>query len=376
MKPLYTCRLFKWVMRHEIEPAQLILMKNLTHLTARRLIIHITDQKLPEFRASTAITDLTDEVREYIELHLSNALKASATHAACFQNLDADAPAQVCRDIATGKKDLIVGSEQLAKRLLHFTKPHYTRGNLAVVLFDAQEDLGELGSRTHDFLALMKLDLGSAFLSEFDEATGATMLRKREGAVPTNKEGLQKCAFISCERWGGEEGYDMMLLDRQSSRGGDSVADFWKKSFLDAVSFQDDTQRWHDFKRVAAEAVAHVTSRYGLTEPENRMLKAQIHEPLNHSHFDAIQWARDLAIKEDAKDELESILTRKLTSPEFDPPIELREKEILEFRGDGNLTIKIPFDLRHKMRVDESQRDQAGNKIYKVTIETTKWIPK
>lgn len=350
-------------------------MKNLTQLTARRLIIHITDQKLPEFRASSAETELTEEVRDYIEQHLADALKSSTTHAACFQNPEADVPARLCRDMITGEQDWIAGSKQLADRLLSFTSGNVTRGNLAVVLFEAQEGEGS-DSQNHEFLALMKLDLGSAFLSEFDEASGATVLRKREGAVPTNKEGLQKCAFISRERWDGENGYDMMLLDRQSSRGGDNVAEFWKRSFLAAISHLDDTNRWHEFKKVAGSAVDHVSTRYNLPESEIRMLKGQIHEPLNRSHFNALDWAHDLAIQDDAKTEIEAILTRKLTSPEFSPPVELREKEILEFRGDGNLTLKIPFNLEHKMTVDDSQSDQAGNKVYRITIETSKWIAK
>lgn len=77
----------------------------------------------------------------------------------------------------------------------------------------------------------MKLDLGDAFTHIYEEGNARVRLDLQSEAIPTNKEGLQKCALIVGERWGdAEDGYDMMMLDRQNK--GSGGADFWHKSFF------------------------------------------------------------------------------------------------------------------------------------------------
>lgn len=347
-------------------------MKNLKNLTALRLIIHITDHTADEFRPSTATTPLDGEVRKYIENHLTDTLKASATHAARFQNPKADIPAKLCRNMIKGEHDFIEGSAALARRLVEFTRGNASKGNLAVVLFKGDEELPEeLGTTSHTFLALMKLNLGDAFVAEFDKETGSAVLRREEGAVPTNKEGLQKSAFISQNRWGGEEiGYDMMLLDRQN-RG---TADFFRESFLSAVPALDDEQRWLEFNREARKAIKNLVERGVLTEEENRQAHEQLHNALNHSHLDACQWARDLPVNEAASEALEQALSRKLTDREFSPPPALREKDKTEFVGDNDLRIKIPTIFKEALKVGTKTVD--GQEVHVITIETHKWDPK
>lgn len=352
-------------------------MKHLTNLRAHRLIIHITnlEQDIESFRPSTAETPLDGVTREYIQKHLQDTLIASPTYSARFTNPAAEEPAVLCRRMINSEAAFLDGSARLARRYLAVVagttrgKGNIAQGNIAFVACEGTEDLGELGQRQHQLLVLMKLDLGDAFVSTFDETTGATVLQQQRGAMPTEKEGLQKCVFIAHERWGGEEGYDMMMLDRQSAGG----ADFWQKSFLSALPALDNTQRWRAFKKETGAVLNKMKERGDISDEEHRTLMEQRYDVLDTFHTNAIEWARTRQLSEENKGTLESTLLRKLDSPEFQPPQDAKEKDFLVYKGDGNLSLKIPQSMRHRISEPEIVKDEAGNDVYRIVIETSQW---
>lgn len=129
------------------------------------------------------------------------------------------------------------------------------------------------------------------------------------------------------------------------------------------------------FLKESSVALKNLVDHGMITEEEHLKLMEQRLDILDDSQADALEWARTRQISDESKERLESMLARKLESPFFVPPPHAKEKNFLVYRGDGELSLKIPKSLEHLLFYEKTT-DQAGNEVTRVSFETTLWKPK
>ena len=355
-------------------------MRNASNITVLRHIVHLTDRKNDLLQLARQETVLDDEMKTYFVGHIDTSLKKSATRAATFCNPDNPDTGGLCRGIIAGEIDFIEGSHKLVHRLFDKMDRRNTSGSFAVILFEAivsSPQSNELEKCT--LLALLKMDAGSRYVTSFDEANSSTQLRKQENTLPSESDGLQKCAFIWRKDKTPEDTqhYDLMLLDAQNS-GDQDVARFFQEDFLDAefaFSSRRQTMKFVDTLLAATDQVALIE---GWDEEKKLEMRDAIYSATERPYLDIPVWVQELPLEETERQALDSqIQTQGSLQDLAFQPNQVRRPNRVVYRGDNGLEVKIPKEFVSRiMQSEEPKLDPDGSTYYEITLRTRDWRTK
>ncbi|HMB55176.1 MAG TPA: nucleoid-associated protein, partial [Thermoanaerobaculia bacterium] len=225
-------------------------------LSVEEVILHVID---PPAKKATANRRLAGEARglrlseralphapggpsvhDYFKGHIEKALAHTALRAAVFLSDDGAEVAkraavqQTLAALCADPSRLVGDSERLARRLHELVagRDVISAGDLAVCVCRGRSGAGDWGR----FVALLKIDSTIGFPQVESQKGGKTFYTvdlKGEAVeiLPTTRQPVQKAAFV---RPRGKSDHDLLLLDRQTSGLGETVAKFFAFDFLGA----------------------------------------------------------------------------------------------------------------------------------------------
>ena len=350
-------------------------MRSASHISVLRHIVHITDRKRDLLQLAEQETELDDEMRSYFVDHIENSLQKPSTRAATFCNPDNPETGGLCRGLIAGEVDFIDGSHQLARRLFDNMDRRITSGGFAVILFEATINRARHdGEERRTLLALLKMDVGSRYVTQFDEANNRTQLRKQENTLPSKSDGLHKCAFIWREDRDPEDTqhYDLMLLDDQKS-GDQDVARFFQQDFLDAEFAFNSRRQGQKFINVALDAIDQAAKEEGWDEDQKMELRDAAYDALERPLLDVPVWAQELPAEEKPRQLIETILRNSLEDLSFEPEKISKPRRVV-FRGDDGLEVKIARDSVNRiLRSEDAKVDADGSIYHEIVLRTNEW---
>ena len=172
-------------------------MRYLEKISISKAILHlVAPNKRGEFHLSPHVFDTSDEsVNRFLVGHIQRGLRSGRQ--ATFKKLEpgGDHVAGWCLQAAKGhEKTFVERSRKLAETMRDVIAKNKIIPDsvLAVIAFRGTPPEGKRGS----YLALLKLDPGRGFVPQ-EQKDGTISIAVTEDVLPSTREGLQKCAFVT-----------------------------------------------------------------------------------------------------------------------------------------------------------------------------------
>jgi 37-kD nucleoid-associated bacterial protein len=350
-------------------------------IVVKNLILHVTDPHNNNVFLSErelllgGVSDLPD----YFIQHIYNSLRDPMAKAARFSEKSDGSVFSLCKDILEGTLGLVVGSQKIARSLVHAIErsKRISSGILAVFLYtdDSRPDV-------EAYLGLLKLDLADVYRHKMliDPVTNEKYieLSVESNVLPSKREKLQKCAFI--QPIDPEHSYDMLLLDRQSRQIEEQpVAKYFLEGFLSAALAFGERERTESFYKGTIAYFNELINNKLLPGEEIDAFRQSINHALNQPLIDTEAWIGTLNLSEEYKSALrQKLLEVDLVDGEFEVDHKyvdskgLTKKRI--FQGDEGLRLELPADedIFNQLVVD-TKPDQENPSYNLITLRTEKW---
>lgn len=343
-------------------------------IAIHKMIVHKTDHIVyDEPQLSDMESPIPEEVSSFLRQHIIFNREHKYTRTAQF--LDApDAELilkDICDELLSNTDNFILQSKIIATHLFNNIKKNkrISPGDLIICTFS------EIGNDSK-WLALLKLDPEDGFVGEREEVNGQIriVLRRVKDVLPTGE--LQKCAFIVPNNMRESLGYDLKVLDQQSSRyaARQLVASFFINDFLQCKVGLNQADKTINFVYLSRDWV----NKKDWPAEDKERFKNYVSEVINNNIVDTASVAQAvIASQEDQDDYVEYIKENGLDELAFEPDPEERRKLIqyVWFEGDYGLTIKIKKDAIGPGNTLEYRKDESTNQ-WLITIRTTIWEDK
>jgi hypothetical protein len=277
----------------------------------------------------------------------------------------------ICEDLSANPDHFIAQSKIIAIHLFNQIKrtKRISPGDLIICTFS------ESGNESK-WLALLKLDPEDGFVGEREEVDGQIriVLRRVIDVLPTGE--LQKCAFIVPNDMRESLGYDLNVLDQQSSRYAAKrlVASFFISDFLQCKVGLNQGDKTRNFVYLSRD---WVDKKDWPAEDKERFLN-YVSDVINNNIVDTTSVAQAVIASREEQDEyVEYIKENGLEELTFEPDPEERRKlmQYSWFEGDYDLRIKIKKDAIGPGKTLEYRKDESTNQ-WIITIRTTIWEDK
>ena len=342
----------------------------------RRVIVHKLD---PHDHAQTRLSDepigmpLTPNVERFlvdqIQDHIGHrrARRGVLTNKGCnpFLRVADELLAAAC-DMAA----LVRHSKEIAQQLFVAMQSHpkISAGDLALCLY------GDLAHGPDPCLALLKLDRRTAFRGVARTVGTRTQVELEEvGEVHMGGE-LQKCAFLLPASRRSSAGYDLIVLDQQTSRFNATrqVASFFQTRFLQAEVGLNRVELTQAFMYGSIDWFA---SKPGRSGADRLRFQDRVYQVAAGEQIDIVAFAdealADVKEREEYIEYLQRLGVAELTFAP-DPQARQRIAEFVTFIGDNDLRVRVRRDaLGPGLTVDDSLPEEDGYTI--VRIRTRLW---
>lgn len=353
-------------------------MRDAIDVTVQRTIVHIVDHRKKRLVLSEAELRLegNDALRNYFSEQVKNALADSQTGAARFADTGPQAARNQCALILQNRNNLIPASQELAKLLFQAmgTNVAIAPGSLAVCIYTAS-------NHDTDFLALIKLDPGSALVQKEADSGGKHVVtfEVRDDVMPTAQTKLQKGALIQPSSVQ-PHGSDLLLLDRQAAG---VAANFFAFGFLNTELVFDSITATKLFYIAAQNAYNRlVTVPPPGTKPldpkDADKLQQQIDQAVATPTLEIPAWVKSLpkAARVAAAEEIEKKLPN-VTS--FEVALDFAEEKLLSkrrFRGGHGVLFEVNADAFDDVVKSWKDIQKGGTIVSRVTIEVPglQWV--
>lgn len=348
-------------------------MRQIEKVRLERAILHQVEAGAGGLRMSSRELPLGDspKLTEFLAGHISNGLKDSQTRAAKWQDQPGtNRVREACQSLLQGTRDLVPASQELATALHDAIgdDQRIAPGALAVGIYrDAA------ASELHDehFAALVKLDPSDVFRPEWRTDSGGMsylVVSELPDVLPTLRERLQKCAFARL--WRPEDGYHLLVLDRQVP---DVSAKFFMDGFLGAeVAFDDKALTTSLYRAVNA-----VRERLQTSLPADRLvaLDKAAQGLFAGVTVDLAEWLPTLPPSE--RNAIDEEVTKQHLDRAFDIDPKTRDRLLggkVRYRGDNGLRVQVNRKAYDQM-VTLVEVPGQSPRLFRVTIETSTWVP-
>jgi hypothetical protein len=273
--------------------------------------------------------------------------------------------------MAGGEAAFLDGSQRLARRLYAILERdrRISAADLGVCFYRAANYPGQR------FLALLKIDPSRVFRHIVRQVSGRVQVAfELEGAAFTG-ERLQKAAFMRTPLEPRPAGYDLLLLDRQTS--GDQpegVARFFAQTFLDSEPAYDPRQYTERLYRGLASAQNNIRTR--LSDAQNADLEERINTAVTAERIDLDEWVDQLPLASELKSEIDASLRQQVPDRRFelDPAYSARLTQKVRYQGDAGLAVSVRSEGAERIIRSVTRVNEPGRRpFYRVTIETEEW---
>ncbi len=350
-------------------------MRDATDIHVDEVILHILprDKPNPQLSQLPIPPDSDERIFNYFKAHIENSLRDPQARTARFTDFQ-NPRAVVCRGLQDGSIELVEGSQRLAKDLHAILRrdERLATGDLALCRFRGKE-----GDEEKRYLALMKLDPATAFRQKRrrgPQGEPYITFEIEKEIMPTERERLQKCAFVR-NLDPRPEDYDMLLLDLQiRTPDGPVVAKFFKKNFLQAeLALNDEEATKLIYRKLG---VARKVLKPRLDADRYEHLERTFNGALAASTVDIADLVESLDLEENEK----KVVSRSLSEiPQNVVPIvqgvveKERVKETETYLGDDGLKVVKPLIYPEEYFIVEPPTEDLPR--YRITIESEIWEP-
>lgn len=349
-------------------------------IAVRQLVIHVVDPHRDNIVVSERDVPLdgAQRLREYFSRHISNSLQDAVASAACFEVAGAHSAFGLCRAILSNAVDLVRGSGQLAEQLAEIIRRNrsISPGVLVACLYT---DTAQPESR---YLALLKMDPSQVFrhIVSHDRTTGQryVQLAVQSDVLPTEREKLQKCAFIQPLE-PRSTGYDMLLLDRQTRVPTEvPVARFFVEDFLGAKLALDPRVCTERLYKGAIGAYNELKAVLPIRESE--ALRQAIDSAIRQPSIDLDHWLDSLPVCVEHKLHIDQCLVNQNLPDRVFTVDRIFGRTLVRkrvFRGDHGLKVDLSADPDTFNQVIESVErivDPGSLPYYRVVLRTDRWV--
>jgi nucleoid-associated protein YejK len=310
-------------------------------------------------------------VKEILAAHVDGGVHDVQAKAARFVERDADRPCAAFGRLLAGGTDLVLLSQELARRLYKIAEKDLRVKDGTVTVLLCQAVTGDQSTVT--FPAVLKLDPSATLttVADIDEATGKQRVRYavNTASLPSKNEKIQKCAFVQLIDDTAE--YELLVVDRQ--RKGETVSDFWVKDFLGGEQCLDGperTRRLYRSLREGRNAVQHEMTAHELSALDQVIDGAVVQSTVN---VDSLMDA--LPVSAPIRDRINTVVSAALPDRQFDldPLVASKFVHRRVFRADNGLRISIDADKESMIHVEDVDEDGQDLPLRQVWFETRTW---
>ena len=336
-----------------------------------KMIVHKTDHiSYDEPQLSDMESPIPEEVNSFLRHHILFNREHKYTRTALFLDVPQSGLVfkDICDDLLSDSSQFIAQSKLIARHLFDQIKlnKRIFPGDLIICTFS------EIGNDSK-WLALLKLDPEDGFVGDREEVDGQVriVLRRIKDVLPTGE--LQKCAFIAPISMRESLGYDLNVLDQQSSRyaARQLVASFFISGFLQCKVGLNQADKTRNFVYLSRDWV----DKKDWPAEDKERFRSYVSEAINNNIVDTISVAQAVIASQEEQDEyVEYIKENGLEELAFEPDPEERRKlmQYVWFEGDYDLRIKIDKDAIGSGKTLEYRKDESTNQ-WVITIRTTIW---
>lgn len=345
-------------------------LRRIVEVSVRRAVVHLVAPKRGELSLSDALLPAAPDVFRFLANHVEAGLSDPSAVAAQFVVAGDERTPALVDGILADPESLVRASQALARHLntVVGADGRISDGALVVALCEGLD-----GGSSVQFVSILKLDPGSAYRPvRARQPDGSTLisLERQHGILPTNRERLQKAAFIRADEAGEE--YRLLALDRQTAT---EPAQFFVARFLGAEDVLDPTQRTLRLYRSLLEARNEVAPQ--LTAAQLAAFERIVDGTMARTAVNVDELVETLPVPDEARARVETIIGRALPDREFDLDADRAQRLVRKrkFKGDNNLQLSVPSEFYDQM-VEVTDVPGSNPPVREVRIRTRRWQEK